>query len=98
MQDRCKSKGYPLLISLYIPRAYRHALIAPCFRSVRFSTSHHIEVNFALFLIFVFATYRIGFCTLRPSHSVSEPFAMLLAIPLFPIFRTLLRRFHPINI
>ncbi|KUM64491.1 hypothetical protein ACN42_g2599 [Penicillium freii] len=49
-------KGNPLLISLYIPRAYRHALIAPCFHSVRFSTSHHIEVNFALFLLIFVAT------------------------------------------
>ncbi|KAJ5862455.1 hypothetical protein N7455_006523, partial [Penicillium solitum] len=53
-------KGNPLLIILYIPRAYRHALIAPCFHSVRFSTSHHIEVNFALFPILVFVAF-IGF-------------------------------------
>ncbi|KAJ5418956.1 uncharacterized protein N7487_002506, partial [Penicillium crustosum] len=60
LPNKSQKEGQPLLISLYIPRAYRHALIAPCFHSVRFSTSHHIEVNFALFLILGFVAL-IGF-------------------------------------
>ncbi|KAJ6143555.1 hypothetical protein N7471_003008 [Penicillium samsonianum] len=73
MQDRRHSPPFKIIISLYIPRAYRHALIAPCFRSVRFSTSHHIEVNFALFLIFVFVAISSDSVRCYPLRSAPNP-------------------------
>ncbi|KOS45389.1 hypothetical protein ACN38_g3672 [Penicillium nordicum] len=60
----------PLLISLYIPRAYRHALIAPCFHSVRFSTSPPYRGQLCALPHTCLCRYLIGFLTKSKSESV----------------------------
>ncbi|KAJ5480137.1 hypothetical protein N7530_005646, partial [Penicillium desertorum] len=87
-------KGHPLLISLYIPRAYRHALIL-VFPPSAFKHPHHTPYrgHFALFLIFVFVAISADSVV---TFSASEPLCSSQFV--YSRYAALMRQYRPIII